>query len=32
MPDEEFAEFVRRGEKENLGREDLCILRRVGCQ
>lgn len=32
MPDEEFAQFVRAGRLDGLGREELCILRRVGCQ
>ena len=32
MPDEEFAQFVRAGRLDALGREELCILQRVGCQ
>ena len=32
MPDEEFAQFVRAGRLDGLGKEELCILRRVGCQ
>lgn len=32
MPDEEFAEFVRGGRPDGLRRDELCILRRMGCQ
>ena len=31
LPDEDFAEFVRQGEVDSLGDDDLCVLTRVGC-
>lgn len=31
LPDEDFAEFVRRGSIDKLGDDDLCILTRIGC-
>jgi hypothetical protein len=31
LPDEDFAEFVRKGSIDSLGVDDLCILTRIGC-
>ena len=32
MPDEEFAQFVRAGRLHGLRKEELCVLRRIGCK